>query len=97
MKPLQYTTLLITLALLTACSMTKGLPENDQLFTDLKKTVWTDAPKESPYQDHLESTMEEVEAALATQPNGSLFGSSHLTVPWSWHLWVYNKYAGKDS
>ena len=97
MKPLQYTTLLITLALLTACSMTKGLPENDQLFTGLKKTVWTDAPKESPYQDHLESTMEEVEAALATQPNGSLFGSSHLTVPWSWHLWVYNKYAGKDS
>ena len=66
MKPLQYTTLLITLALLTACSMTKGLPENDQLFTGLKKTVWTDAPKESPYQDHLESTMEEVEAALAT-------------------------------
>ena len=61
MKPLQYTTLLITLALLTACSMTKGLPENDQLFTGLKKTVWTDAPKESPYQDHLESTMEEVE------------------------------------
>ena len=83
--------------LLTACSMTKGLPEGDQLFTGLKKTVWTDAPQDDPYQDHLETTMEEVEAALATEPNGSLFGSSHLTVPWSWHLWVYNKYAGKDS
>ena len=97
MKILRHITLLIAFALLTACSMTKGLPENDQLFTGLKKTVWTDVPEESPYQDHLESTMEEVEAALATEPNGSLFGSSRLTVPWSWHLWVYNKYAGKDS
>ena len=24
-------------------------------------------------------------------------GSSYYTVPWSWHLWVYNKYAGKES
>ena len=41
--------------------------------------------------------MEEIEAALATEPNGSLFGSSYFSVPWSWHLWVYNKYAKKDS
>jgi outer membrane protein assembly factor BamA len=77
--------------------MTKGLPEDDQLFTGLKKTVWADLPEEDPYQEHLETTMDEVEAALATEPNGSLFGSSRVTVPWSWHLWVYNKYSGKSS
>ena len=97
MKILRHTIPFIALALLTACSMTKGLPEDDQLFTGLKKITWTDATKEGPHQEHLEATREEVEAALATEPNGSLFGSSYHTVPWSWHLWVYNKYAGKDS
>ena len=77
--------------------MTKGIPEDDQLFTGLKRTVWTDTLKNSPYEDHINTTKEEVEAALATKPNGSIFGSSHITVPWSWHLWVYNKYAGKES
>ena len=96
-KLLRHTIFIIALPILASCSMTKGLPEDDQLFTGLKKTIWTDAPEESPYQDHLEATMDEVEAALATEPNGSLFGSSHYTVPWSWHLWVYNKYSGKNS
>ena len=77
--------------------MTKGIPDDDQLFTGLKRTVWTDTLKNSPYEEHIGTTKEEVEAALATKPNGSIFGSSHITVPWSWHLWVYNKYAGKDS
>ena len=96
-KHLRYTPILAIAVLISSCSMTKGLPEDDQLFTGLKKITWTDAPKESPYQEHVESTMDEVEAALATEPNGSLFGSSYHTVPWSWHLWVYNKYSGKDS
>ena len=97
MKILHYTLIGVISLLFTACSMTKGLPEDDQLFTGLKKTVWTDVPQESPYQEHLESTMDELEAALATEPNGSLFGSSRLTVPWSWHLWVYNTFSGKES
>ena len=97
MKILHYTLIGVISLLFTACSMTKGLPEDDQLFTGLKKTVWTDVPQESPYQEHLESTMDELEAALATEPNGSLFGSSRLTVPWSWHMWVYNTFSGKES
>ena len=79
-KLLRHTIFIIALPILASCSMTKGLPEDDQLFTGLKKTIWTDAPEESPYQDHLEATMDEVEAALATEPNGSLFGSSHYTL-----------------
>jgi len=79
--------------------MTKGIPEDDQLFTGLKAINWTDAPKDNdgPFNEHLETTKDEVEAALATKPNGSLFGSSYHTVPWSWHLWVYNKFSGKNS
>ena len=81
---------------LTSCSMTKNIPEDDQLFVGLKTIQYSD-PKADQYKDHLENTKIEVEAALATEPNGSLFGSSYYTVPWSWHLWVYNHFSGKES
>ena len=74
---------LFTFILIVGCSMTKGIPDDDQLFTGLKRTVWTDTLKNSPYEEHIGTTKEEVEAALATKPNGSIFGSSHITVPWS--------------
>ena len=79
-----------------SCSMTKGIPEGEQLYTGLKKIQFTDE-KEDAFKDHLNTTKEEVEAALASEPNGSLFGSSYYTVPWSWHLWVYNKFSNKNS
>ena len=77
--------------------MTKGIPDDEQLFTGLTKITYADEKKDDPYEDHLATTKEEVEAALATEPNGALFGSSYYTVPWSWHLWVYNKFSGKES
>ena len=80
-----------------SCSMTKNIPEDDQLFTGLTKIVYEDEPEDNPFEDHLDAIKEEVEAALATTPNGSLFGSSYYHTPWSWRLWVYNTYANKDS
>ena len=77
--------------------MTKNIPDDDQLFTGLTGITYVDEPKDNPFKDHLDTTKEEVEAALATAPNGSLFGSSYYHSPWSWRLWVYNKYANKDS
>lgn len=77
--------------------MTKNIPEDDKLFTGLTSITYIDEPKVSPFEDHLTTTKEEIEAALATAPNGSLFGSSYYHSPWSWRLWVYNKYAHKDS
>ena len=77
--------------------MTKNIPEDDQLFTGLTSINYVDEPKPNPFEDHLDATKEEVEAALATAPNGSLFGSSYYRSPWSWRLWIYNKYAQKDS
>ena len=84
------------LLFITSCSMTKNIPEDEQLFTGLKNIAYIDE-REDSFSTHLETTKEELEAALATIPNGSLFGSSYYTVPWSWHLWVYNKYSQKDS
>ena len=77
--------------------MTKNIPEDDQLFTGLTKIAYEDEPEDNPFEDHLDAIKEEVEAALATTPNGSLFGSSYYHTPWSWRLWVYNTYANKDS
>jgi len=103
--------LLLLSVLLTACSMTKNIPEDEQLFTGVKKIAYADedsllstfqnsapgTPSSKVIAQHLSTTKEEVDAALATVPNGSLFGSSKYTVPWSWHLWVYNKYSQKQS
>ena len=86
----------MTALILASCSMTKNIPEDEQLFTGLKKIAYIDEKKDC-FETHLETTREEVEAALATEPNGSLFGSSYYSVPWSWHLWVYNHFSGKDS
>ena len=96
MKVVRYLPLLL---LLSSCSMTKNIPDDDQLFVGLTKIVYEDEKNyaEKSYDDHLTTTKEEVEAALATEPNGSLFGSSYISVPWSWHLWVYNKFSGKKS
>ena len=72
---------------LASCSMTKNIPEGEQLFTGLTKIAYDDAKEYDveAYDTHLENTKVELEAALATEPNGSLFGSSYYTVPWSWH------------
>ena len=79
--------------MLTSCSMTKDIPEDEQLFTGLKTIVYQDAKPS----DNLISTQEEVEAALATAPNGSLFGSSYYRLPFSWGVTVWNKYSTKQT
>lgn len=86
-----------SILLCVSCSMTKNIPEDDQLFTGLTSIKYVDEPKDNAFEDHLATTKEEVEAALATAPNGSLFGSSYYHSPWSWRLWIYNKFANKDS
>ena len=49
--------------LLVSCSMTKGIPEDEQLFTGLKKTVYCDEKEydNEAYDDHLTTTKEELE------------------------------------
>ena len=52
-----------------ACSTTSSVPAEDQLYVGLKPIVY----KEYEKSDHFYSTQEEVEAALATAPNGAFF------------------------
>jgi hypothetical protein len=86
MKHLSAIVLPILLLLLTACSTTRHIPDDDQLFIGLKKIVYTDFDDS----DHAIETQEEVEAALATAPNGALFGSSYYRSPLPIGLWVWN-------
>ena len=93
---------------LASCISTKDVPDDDQLFVGLTKITYDEDKNENEnqnenrnknenYKQHLADTKTEVEAALATAPNGALFGSSYHRVPFSWRLWVYNKYNGKES
>lgn len=98
---LRYILPLMTTLLLCACSMTKDIPEGDHLFIGLQKTVYQgyETPdsmvKGSVERKNFDETKGEVDAALATAPNGSLLGSSSLRLPFSFGVAIWNKYADK--
>lgn len=78
---------------LGSCSTTSRVPDDDKLFTGLTKIEYANYEKN----DHFVSTQEEVEAALATAPNGALFGSSYYRTPFPYRLWIYNAFAGSET
>lgn len=82
------TALLLAAILATGCSSTSGVPEGDQLFTGLKPIKYENYEKSQ----HFLSTQEEVEAALATAPNGALLGSSYYRTPFQMRLWIWNAF-----
>ncbi len=73
--------------------MTKNIPDDDQLFTGLKAITYEDYEQN----DNFTKAQEEVEAALATAPNGSILGSSYYRVPFSMGVSIWNQYSGKDT
>lgn len=83
--------------MLCSCISTRDVPDDDQLFVGLTKISYDDENADESHKQHLADTKVEVEAALATAPNGAIFGSSYYHSPFSWRLWVYNRYGGKDS
>ena len=94
-----YLLLLTSSLLVLSCSMTKGIPDDDQLFTGLKKITWNEneqsgaASSSEAVSDNYLETQEELEAALATAPNGSIFGSSYYRLPFSFGVTVWNTYS----
>lgn len=76
---------------LIACSTTKNLPENEVLYTGIKKIEVADEDKSKAGDEALD----EVEAALAYPPNNALLGSSSIRVPFPFGLWVYNAFVHK--
>lgn len=73
---------------LVSCSETSSVPDGDSLYIGQRKIKYDNyKPCE-----HLTATQEEVEAALATEPNGSILGSSSLRSPFPYRLWIYNAF-----
>lgn len=73
---------------LASCSTTSGIPEGDRLYTGLTPITYN-APERGA---HFAATQEELEAALATAPNGALFGSSRVRSPFPVGLWIWNAF-----
>ena len=78
--------------LLTNCSTTSALGEDETLYTGIKSITIDDKKGTSAEA----VALEEAEAALAYPPNNSLFGSSSLRSPLPVGLWIYNSMAGKE-
>lgn len=89
----KWITLLSAAVVLASCSTTKLVPDDDRLFIGLTKIEYTNYEKN----DHFLSTQEEIEAALATAPNGALFGSSYYRTPFPYGLWIWNAYSSSTS
>ncbi len=78
-----------------SCSSTSNLKDGEQLFIGLEKIDWQGDAQN--HLSHFEDTKTEVEAALATQPNGALFGSSYYRTIFPYGLWIYNSMHDKNS
>ncbi|MGN1375140.1 MAG: BamA/TamA family outer membrane protein [Prevotella sp.] len=81
--------ILVTMIVVTSCSTTKNIPDNDQLYIGLNKIEYTG----NNSGEHYETTRDEVEASLATAPNGALFGSSYYRTPFPYALWIWNAFS----
>lgn len=93
MKTYRLLLIIAVASLFAACSTTKNIPEGDQLFTGLDAITY-EAPEKSR---HYAAIQEELDAALATAPNGALFGSSSVRSPLQVGLWVWNAFTNDDS
>lgn len=100
MKRLLY--ILVCVLTLAACSSTENIPEGEMLYLGQKGIKYAKQPADTLRHSTREheaekkafaTAKEEISAALAYEPNASLFGSSTLSKPWKFGLWVYNHYA----
>ena len=85
--------LVIVTSVTIGCSTTSSLEDGEQLFIGLKPIDYSDGEGNS----HLDATKTEIEAALATAPNGALFGSSYYRTPFPYGLWIWNAYSQSNS
>ncbi|MCR5129961.1 MAG: BamA/TamA family outer membrane protein [Prevotella sp.] len=92
-------TFFVLMALLVSCSTTSNIPEGDQLFVGLKKIEYERTDTNADVlvaKKNFVTTQEEIEAALATAPNGALFGSSYHRTPFPYSLWIWNAFSDKQ-
>ena len=88
-----YICILAVILTLSSCSVTKHLPDGEQLYTGIKEIEFI-GEKENAGGETGQKAIEEVTYALDCAPNGSIFGSSALKFfPMS--VWWHYRY--KDS
>ena len=90
---------ILTILLFAACSTTENIPDGDQLFVGLTKITYDrndTIANTAVSKKNFITAQEEIEAALATAPNGALFGSSYHRSPFPLSLWIWNEFVGKD-
>lgn len=93
---LRYALAVTATMLLAACSTTSNLPEDEVLYVGMKPINYTDTVPVR-FTDYMDGVKEEVEAALACAPNGSVFGSSYWRNPLQLRLGLYNSLANSTS
>lgn len=76
-------------ALFSSCSTTSRISDDDPLYTGIKE-INIDGKSGT---DAEAVALEELEGALAFEPNNSLFGSSTMRSPLPIGLWIYNSMA----
>ena len=81
--------LMLSGQLITGCSSTSALKEDEQLFTGLVPIEYKNYEKGA----YADSTITEMEYALASAPNGALFGSSYYRTPFPVRLWIWNAFS----
>ena len=84
--------LMLSGQLITGCSSTSALKEDEQLFTGLVPIEYKNYEKGT----YADSTITEMEYALASAPNGALFGSSYYRTPFPVRLWIWNAFSQSD-
>ena len=85
--------LLLIAVVMNSCSTTDKIPDGDQLFIGLSKIDYKNYEKNN----HFVAVQEELEAALATTPNGALLGSSYYRTPFPISLWIWNAFSGSET
>lgn len=83
---------MLPVVFLSGCSSTSALKENEQLFIGLKPIEYNNY-EECAYVDTVKA---EMESALASAPNGALFGSSYYRTPFPVRLWIWNAFSQSE-
>ncbi len=83
---------LLTLIIITACSTTSNLPDDEYLYDGIKK-VNIEGDKSAEFNS---LAITEMKAALAYAPNNSFMGSSYYRFPLPIGLWIHNNLVNKE-
>ena len=78
--------------LLSGCSSTSALKDDEQLFTGLKPIEYSNFEPST----YVDTVKEEMEYALASAPTGAFMGSSYYRTPFPVRPWIWNAFSQSE-